>query len=306
VEKGLYDVKIIEIAELTDSIPSAKVTPLAAADGTSGYTAVGYGCDGSVSSNGGKKQKGEFNAVQGGATTRVHYIAESRTRAICAGDSGGPLFRSVNGELQVTGIMAGGATFTRMENTFAWIADPVVNVFTNNSVGYFMNMASESSLAFPPLNCLAMEGNGGTATLDAKLNQCDGVLARYNGGKSVNWGVIAGNTGAGFQKIINFANGSCLGVDGASTADANVSAIACAASTAALTLRQSQAWRFVDAGLAAGASVGTPAIRAYNVINERSGKCLSTTGSTAAAVGSDVRQSTCTAGRRDQQWVFTR
>jgi hypothetical protein len=305
VENGLYDLKVIEIAETTN-IPVAKITPLAAAVGTSGYISIGYGCDGQTPGNGNQKQQGEFNAVLGATTAHVHYISENRARTVCDGDSGGPLFRLVNGEMQVTGINAGTATFTRVENTFAWIANPAVNVFTNNSVGSFMNLASASATSFAPLNCAAMQGNGGTSTLDVKLEECDGQAALYNGGKSVTWSPIAGNTGAGFQKIINFANGSCLGVDGAATADANVSAIPCAASTAALTLRQSQAWRFVDVGQAALASVGTPAIRAFNVVNERSGRCLSTTGSTAAGIGSDVRQSACDSTRRDQKWVFTR
>lgn len=305
VELGLYDLKIIEIAENTDSIPIAKFSPLAVPVGTAGYISVGYGCDDQNTANSSRKQKGEFNAAQVNAAAHVHYVQESRSRSVCPGDSGGPLYRQVNGAMEVTGINAGTFVFTRIENTFAWVTSPAVNVFTNNSVGSLMTLASVSTGAFPRLNCAAMMGNGGVNTLDVKLDQCDGISALYNGGKSVSWATIPGNTGAGFQRIINFANGACLGVDGASTADANVSAIPCAASTAALSLRQSQAWRFVDAGQAAGASVGVPAIRAFNIINERSGRCLGTT-SGGATVGSNVGQFACNSASRDQKWVFTR
>ncbi len=306
VSQGNFDVALFDISQSTSypilEQPSGQVV----SPGIGGLTLVGYGDDLSVPSHSGLKQKATFSLGSSSIeTVNVHFLAENSTPGAGSGDSGGPLVRFALNQWSIVGIVSGNPFFTRVGAVAEWLANPVVNDFSNNSTGSLVNAKVFGSGPGAEVHC-ASDGPGD----DVKLNYCDtsnGIFTTTLPPNLPAWrlftSTITTATGAPTYKILNRGNGQCLSWE----SDDNAADLACAADTAGVRTRQSQAWTFVDRGVAptAAPTTGSSAIHAFWVVNQRTGECLGTAGG-SAATGADVRMFACNAGATDQLWVYTR
>lgn len=301
VNSGLFDVALFDIQEATTYPVLEQPSGQVVSPGTTNLTLVGYGCDTVTQSHEPKKQKGVFSL--GSAATdvfNVHYLAESSSLNSCSGDSGGPLVRFLSNKWSIVGVVSGAPYFTRVGTVAEWINDPVSNDFRDGSTGFLMNATVVGTAPSAEVHCASSVANN-----DVKLNYCDtpdGTFTATNAPNFPGWRLFTSSISKTTFKVVNRNNGLCLTRE----SDTNATALPCAADTAGLRTRQSQAWAFVDKGVAptATSTTGAPALRAFSAVNQLSGECLGTTGH-SAAIGADVRLFACN-GSTDQLWVFTR
>jgi hypothetical protein len=296
IDLGVFEIAVVEITQDTPSIPIARPKFGPVLPGTNGLMLVAYGCD-NLSSNGGKKQKALFNnfGVPANLATHVHYLRDSGADPdTCSGDSGGPLFQQINGVWRVVGIVAGGDHFTRIDGE-SWAFAPNVNEFFVENSGFFMNGRISTEFGFNSLNCLAMDPppSAGNPKLQVRLNHCDTHAGTFTG-KRPGWALLSSPFADHFRIVNTEGSGRCLESEIGGT---DATARKCVPSSA------NHAWRFEDLGLAGPApTTGVPRLRYFRIVNNASGQCLGTSGS--SNVNTDVRMFPCDSLKPDQNWVF--
>ena len=301
VNQGVFDLMLFDVSQAAPYPVLEQPSGQVLSSGIGNLLLVGYGCDLLNPGNEPKKQKATFtlgSAVNDMINT--HYLAEASPANSCNGDSGGPLLRFLFNQWNIVGVVSGAPYFTRVGSVAEWIADPVVNVFTDQSSGYFMNALVVGNTPAREVHCASIGANN-----DVNLNYCDtpnGTFTTNSAPNAPGWRLLNSSISGTF-KIVSRANGMCMTriVDGNIR---NAVAQPCVADTAAINSRYNQSWTFSDAGVAPTATVGTgaPTIHAVTVINQRANECLS---STSGSVGADVRLTPCD-GSTGQKWVFTR
>jgi V8-like Glu-specific endopeptidase len=294
-EHTAYDVAVFDITADTPWIPVLTIDPNYFAPGTTGL-AIGYGCDKTNPSHGGKKQWANMTAIsladyqtsapldpESQAGEYAHtVISKSTTVQLCPGDSGGPLLRQNNGVWQIAAVndywgTGFGWLFSfqqRAGDIRQWIGAPIENFFFWGVSGTFINVNSAK--------CIGVD-HASTAD-DANLDQffCDGRLQTAD---NQFWTLGP----VGFSSLFTIRNGKsgkCIGVDHASTASgARVAQYPCDGF-------DNQSWQFFQA------SPGR-----FNIVNGKSGKCIGVDRA-ATANGAELFQFTCD-GSMNQQWIFS-
>jgi hypothetical protein len=272
-----YDVARFTLDDTTPAIPSYPGVDFGHVGAGETVTYAGYGCDDIDPTHSGKKQRASFvlsnifdlASVGLGLDYDAHNMAMvGDSPQGCAGDSGSPVWRSVNGTLKFVGVTVhGGIGYTGMArygNVSNWFIDTAFGFS-----GFFLNKYTG--------RCITDSGTS------ARESNCDG----RDQGNDIQWWTLSGTVTPNVFYIRNGSTGKCLDLE----TSANEAALVMRTCNAAAAPTNTQHWRFDP----------TNHSDYRLLVNAQTGRC--TAPSNTGATSSVLRTYPCSTVNHGQGWM---